>query len=82
MDNVTHSLAGLVLAESAARLRARRTGAEPSAGSRAAAAIAAMVAAYLPVGYLFYSGTWSDQLTYMLQLRGFSQTVVVEFAGA
>ena len=30
MDNVTHSLAGLLLAESAVRLRARRTGSEPA----------------------------------------------------
>jgi hypothetical protein len=39
MDNITHSLAGLVLAESAVRLRARNTGSEPSARFRAVAAI-------------------------------------------
>jgi inner membrane protein len=38
MDNVTHTLAGLLLGEAAVRLRARRTGREPSGAFRTAAA--------------------------------------------
>jgi hypothetical protein len=41
MDNIAHSIAGLVLAEAAVRLRARRADAEPSKLSRAAPGIVA-----------------------------------------
>ena len=56
MDNVTHSLAGLLMAEAAVRLRARRAGAEPSPRFRAVAAISSMVAANLPDADLLYTG--------------------------
>ena len=82
MDNITHSLAGLVLAESAARLRARRTGAEPPARLRAASAIAAMIAANLPDADLLYSGAGGDRLAYMLHHRGHTHTVIVALVGA
>lgn len=82
MDNVTHSLAGLVLAESAVRLRARRTGIEPSARFRAFAAVSALIAANLPDADLFYTGVGGDRLAYMLHHRGYTHTVVITILGA
>lgn len=90
MDNVTHSLAGLLLAECAIRLRARPTRATPTSlepsdrATRfgAVAAIASMIGANLPDADLFYTGVGGDRLTYMLHHRGYSHTVVVALAGA
>ena len=82
MDNVTHSLAGLVLAEAAVRIRARGDGAEPSPRFRAVAALASMVAANLPDADLFYTGVGGDRLTYLLHHRGHTHTVVVALLGA
>jgi inner membrane protein len=82
MDNVTHSLAGLVLAEAAVRLRARRTGAEPAPRARAVAAVASMVAANLPDADLFYTGVGAERLAYLLHHRGHTHTVVIAAVGA
>jgi len=82
MDNVTHSVAGLLLAESMARLRARGASAEPSAHFGATAAIASMIAANLPDADLFYSGIGGDRLRYMLHHRGYTHTVVIAVFGA
>src|SRR5262249_5610630 len=82
MDNVTHSVAGLVLAESMARLRARGANADPSAHFGPTAAIASMVAANLPDADLFYTGIGGDRLRYMLHHRGYTHTVVVAVLGA
>ena len=82
MDNVTHSLAGLVLSESATRLRARRSGAEPSPRFRTIAAISSMIAANLPDFDLFYTGGGGDRLRYMLHHRGHTHTVVIAIVGA
>lgn len=82
MDNITHSLAGLVLAESAVQLRARHTRAEPSARFRAVAAISAMVAANLPDTDLLYTGVGGDRLAYILHHRGHTHTVVIALLGA
>jgi inner membrane protein len=82
MDNVTHSLAGLVLAEAAVQLRARRTGATPAPRVRAVAALASMVAANLPDSDLFYTGVGADRLAYMLHHRGHTHTVVIATLGA
>ena len=81
MDNVTHSLAGLLLAESAVRLRARAAGAEPSARFRTVAAIASMVAANLPDADLLYTGVGGDRLAYMLHHRGHTHTVLLAVLG-
>ena len=75
MDNVTHSLAGLLLADTAVRLRARRTGAEPSARFQT-------VAANVPDADLFYTGVGGDRLSYMLHHRGYTHTVVAAVVGA
>ena len=82
MDNVSHSLAGLVLAESAVRLRAHATGAEPSPRFRTFAALSSMVAANLPDSDLLYTGVGGERLVYMLHHRGHTHTVVIAVVGA
>jgi inner membrane protein len=81
MDNVTHSLAGLVLAEAAVQLRARQAGA-PSPAFRTAAAVAGAVAANLPDADLLYTVLAGDKLAYLLHHRGHTHTVVVAALGA
>ena len=81
MDNVTHSLAGLLLAESMTRLRARRTTGESPNRLGAVVAISSIVAANLPDADLFYSGIGGDRLRYMLHHRGYTHTVVVAVLG-
>ena len=82
MDNVTHSLAGLLLAESAVQLRGRGEGDLPSPRFRAVAAVSSMIAANLPDADLLYTGVGGDHLSYMLQHRGYTHTVVMALAGA
>ena len=82
MDNVTHSVAGLLLAESMARVRAHGANPGPSARFGATAAIASMIAANLPDADLFYSGIGGNRLRYMLHHRGYTHTVVVAVLGA
>ena len=82
MDNVTHTVAGLLLAESAIRLRARRAQSEPSPRWRAVAAISSIVGANLPDADLFYAGLGGDHLGYMLHHRGHTHTVVLAILGA
>jgi inner membrane protein len=82
MDNVTHSLAGLVLAEATVQLRARRTGSAPSARFRTVAALSSMIAANLPDSDLLYTGVGADRLAYMLHHRGHTHTVLIAVLGA
>lgn len=82
MDNVTHSLAGLLIAEGATRLRARVTQAEPSREFGTVAAISSLIAANLPDADLVYSGLGGSHLEYMLQHRGYTHTVLVALIGA
>jgi inner membrane protein len=82
MDNVTHSLAGLLLAESAVRLRVRRTGEEPSSRFRIVAALSSMLAANLPDSDLLYTGVGRDRLAYLLHHRGYTHTVLIAVLGA
>ena len=82
MDNVTHSLAGLLLAESAVQLRAGRTREEPSPRFRIVAALSSMLAANLPDADLFYTGVGRDRLAYLLHHRGHTHTVVIAVLGA
>src|SRR5687768_17156107 len=81
MDNVTHTLAGLLLAESAVRLRARAAGAEPSARWRTVASLSSMVAANLPDADLLYTGVGGDRLAYMLHHRGHTHTILLAIVG-
>src|SRR5690349_7082612 len=82
MDNVTHALAGLLLAECAVRLRVRHEGMEPSRRFRTVAAVSSLIAANLPDADLFYTGVGGDRLGYMLHHRGYSHTVVAALVGA
>lgn len=82
MDNVTHTLAGLVVAEAAVRLRARTQGTEPSPRFRAFAAVSSLLAANLPDFDLLYTGVGGDRLAYMLHHRGHTHTVVLAILGA
>ena len=82
MDNITHSLAGLLLAESTIRLRARRSHAEPSPRFQTAAAVSSVIAANLPDADLFYTGFGGDRIRYMLHHRGYTHTVVIAIVGA
>ena len=75
MDNVTHTLAGLLLGEAAVRLRARRTGREPSGAFRTAAAVAGAVGANLPDADVLYTALSGDRLVYLLHHRGYTHTV-------
>ena len=80
MDNVTHSLAGLLLAEAAVCLRSRRTRA--AASGIGAVATASLLAANLPDADLFYTGAGRDRLAYMLHHRGYTHTVLGVVIGA
>ena len=81
MDNVTHALAGLALAEGAVQLR-RGRGGEPSPAFRATAAAAGAVAANLPDADLAYTAFAGGKLEYLLHHRGHTHTVVAAVAGA
>jgi inner membrane protein len=82
VDNVTHTLAGLLAGEAAARLRAPRGGGEPAAGFRAAAWLAGAVAANLPDIDVVAPLLGADRLQALLHHRGYTHTVVAALAGA
>ena len=84
MDNLTHALAGLLIAECGWQLRARnrRPEAASAAVLRTGTAIASMVAANLPDFDLLYTGTGADPLAYMLHHRGYTHTVLIALLGA
>ena len=82
MDNVTHTLAGLLLADGALQLRRRRTGRPAGGRLRAVAAITGAVGANLPDLDVLYTTLRGDRLTYLLHHRGHTHTVVVALLGA
>jgi inner membrane protein len=83
MDNVTHSIAGLLLAEATVQLRAARTGGPVSRTFHMAAAICGVVASNLPDADLFYAGAalGMGKLGYLLHHRGHTHTLVGAIAG-
>ena len=83
MDNVTHALAGCLLAAAAVGSVERREGAT-STGFRRAAVIIGVVTAELPDADLFYSGAWlgMGKLGYLLHHRGHTHTVLFALASA
>lgn len=83
MDNVTHSLAGLVLAESIVQIR-RTRGDAPSRGFHAIAGTVGVIAANLPDADLAYAGPimGGGKLGYLLHHRGHTHTVIVALLGA
>jgi len=77
VDNVTHALAGLVLAEATVAVR-RARGEAPNESFRRAALIAGLVAAELPDADLLYAGhAGTGRLGYLLHHRGHTHTVVI-----
>jgi inner membrane protein len=81
VDNVTHSVAGLLLGEVAVQLRQRRSRPAPSPAFRLAAAVAGAVGANLPDADLLYT-TGRGPLSYLLHHRGYTHTVPVALLGA
>jgi inner membrane protein len=76
MDNVTHTLAGLLLAEATTRLRTRRGEAPSEAGARRAWLVGA-VASNLPDADQLYTGLTGGKLGYLLHHRGHTHTLPV-----
>lgn len=84
MDNVTHALAGLLIADGV-RAAARARGRPLPDGTRGPLALAGVVAAELPDVDLAWSGLGrggGEALAYMLHHRGHTHTVLVAVAGA
>ncbi|MBI3203062.1 MAG: metal-dependent hydrolase [Myxococcales bacterium] len=75
MDNLTHILAGLVVAEVAGRVRARR--APPSAEWVRAAWFASAAAGNVPDLDFVYLGITGGKLGYLLHHRGHTHTLLV-----
>lgn len=82
MDNVTHALAGLLLADLTVHQLARRTGAPVDRAVRRTAAVLGVVAAELPDLDILYSGPvlGIGKLGYLLHHRGHTHTVLVALA--
>lgn len=78
MDNVTHGLAGLLLADITIAAVERRTGQATPRGFRRAAVLLGVVAAEFPDADLLYSGDvlGMGKLGYLLHHRGHTHTVV------
>jgi inner membrane protein len=84
MDNVTHALAGCLIAAAAVALVARRQGEPASPGFTRAATILGVVAAELPDADLVYSGSvlGMGKLGYLLHHRGHTHTLLFALLGA
>ena len=83
MDNVTHTLAGLLLAETAWQVRQARRGLAPGAGFRPVAALAAAVSANLPDADVPYAAVARlTPLASLLQHRGYTHTLLAAAVGA
>ncbi len=82
MDNVTHALAGLVLADATVALMERRIGTPVAPAVRRTAVLLGIAAAELPDGDLLYSGgvLGMGKLGYLLHHRGHTHTVLVAVA--
>ena len=82
MDNVTHALAGLLIAEATVTLASRR--APVSAGFRRAALVLGVACAELPDADLLYAGPalGMGKLGYMLHHRGHTHTIVFALLAA
>ncbi|MEP7383526.1 MAG: metal-dependent hydrolase [Gemmatimonadota bacterium] len=83
MDNVTHALAGALLAAVTCRVVEQRAG-EPSATFRRAAYTLGVLTAELPDADLLYAGApmHMGKLGYLLHHRGYTHTVLFAIASA
>jgi inner membrane protein len=79
VDNLTHTLAGMLLAEVAVQMRARRNP-QPSASFRTAAYLASVFANNAPDLDFVYARITDPPLGYLLHHRGHSHTVPVGIA--
>ena len=84
MDNVTHALAGLLLADLTTRQLARRDGRPVDRSVRRTAAVLGIAAAEFPDLDLLYSGPvlGMGKLGYLLHHRGHTHTIVVALVSA
>lgn len=84
MDNVTHALAGLLLADIAVRVLEHRQGTPVERPVRRAAAVLGVVAAELPDLDILYSGPLlgMGKLGYLLHHRGHTHTLVLAVVAA
>ncbi|MBL0171199.1 MAG: metal-dependent hydrolase [Gemmatimonadaceae bacterium] len=84
MDNVTHALAGLLMADAATAWIERRTKTPANRKLRRAAIGVGLIAAELPDADLLYSGpvVGMGKLGYLLHHRGHTHTIVFAVAGA
>jgi inner membrane protein len=84
MDNVTHALAGLLLADVTTHVLARRTGTPVARPVRRTAAVLGVVAAELPDLDILYSGPvlGMGKLGYLLHHRGHTHTVLAAVVAA
>ncbi|HMC54423.1 MAG TPA: metal-dependent hydrolase [Gemmatimonadaceae bacterium] len=80
MDNLTHSLAGLLIAEAAIQLQQRRAAVAWTSRTRSALAAVSMLAANLPDADLAYAGM-GGSLGYLLHHRGHTHTVPAVLVG-
>jgi inner membrane protein len=76
LDNLTHSVAGLLLAEAVLVIRSRR-GLPTSAGGRSAARVASVLANNLNDADFLYAQRWDGRLGYLLHHRGHTHTLPV-----
>lgn len=77
MDNVTHALAGIVVAEAALEIRRRRTGKEAGTTLTRAAWLASAGANNVPDLDFVYTGVIEQPLGYLLHHRGHTHTLIV-----
>jgi inner membrane protein len=84
MDNVTHALAGLLLADIAVRVLERRQGTPVERPVRRVVAVLGVVAAELPDLDILYAGPvlGMGKLGYLLHHRGHTHTLLVAIAAA
>src|SRR5688500_13795310 len=84
MDNVTHALAGLLIAEAAVALLERLSAAPTSPGFRRAARIVGVIGAEVPDIDVLYAGParGMGKLGYLLHHRGHTHTVLFAVAAA
>jgi len=75
VDNLTHSLAGLIIADAAIALRQRSTAAPPPARYRAAALATSVFANNAPDLDFVYTGITNGRLGYLLHHRGHTHTL-------
>jgi inner membrane protein len=75
VDNVTHSLAGLLLAE-VAIFACRRQGQEPSSAMRSVVRVASAFANNLNDADFLYARRWAGKLGYLLHHRGHTHTLL------